>query len=82
MMYILRQAQDERVSELYTFVVSLRAFVVSLRALVVSLRTLRVSELGDVQSELEDAPVVSLSNRCRSARTGRPHPTVIRPVVI
>ena len=62
-------------NELYTFVVSLRAFVVSLRALVVSLRTLRVSEL-------EDAPVVSLSNRCRSARTGRPHPTVIRPVVI
>ena len=75
MMNILRQAQDERVSELYTFVVSLRAFVVSSR-------TLRVSELEDVQSELEDAPVVSLSNRCRSARTGRPHPTVIRPVVI
>ena len=45
MMNILRQAQDERVNELYTFVVSLRAFVVSLR-------TLRVSEL-------EDAPVVS-----------------------
>lgn len=32
-------------NELYTFVVSLR--------------TLRVSELEDVQSELEDAPVVS-----------------------
>jgi len=53
MMNILRQAQDERVNELYTFVVSLRAFVVSLRTRPwwANLWTF----------------VVSLSNRCRSA---------------
>ena len=67
MMNILRQAQDERVSELYTFVGELKGVR---------------GELEGARSELEDAPVVSLSNRCRSARTGRPHPTVIRPVVI